>query len=189
MRINGFPSQQHRLAKELHFSKSANGILVQSPRYNLTLIKTAAVWQEQLTGSPFRFVNFSSICKQRSHTQINTHKHKQAHIYTYIHTHRRTHTNHTQKLTHKSNQNRKVFEHFIIRRNAEYFNNPNVTIVRWKDYLKREAWFSRLILDVFLVLLLLKVFLHVKQNEACLLEIFNSVNVQGYTSWGCGCFF
>ena len=189
MRINAFPSQQHRLAKELHFSKSANGILVQSPRYNLTLIKTAAVWQEQLTGSPFRFVNFSSICKQRSHTQINTHKHKQAHIYTYIHTHRRTHTNHTQKLTHKSNQNRKVFEHFIIRRNAEYFNNPNVTIVRWKDYLKREAWFSRLILDVFLVLLLLKVFLHVKQNEACLLEIFNSVNVQGYTSWGCGCFF
>ena len=155
---------------------------MQSPRYNLTLIKTAAVGQEQLTGSPFRFVNFNSMCKQRSHTQINTHKHKQAHTYTYIHTHRRTHTNHTQKLTHKSNQNRKVFEHFIIRRNAEYFNNPNVTIVRWKDYLKRQAWFSRLILDVFLVLLLLKVFLHVKQNEACLLEILNSVNVQGYTS-------
>lgn len=122
------------------------------------------------------------MCKQKSHTQINTHKHKQAHTYTYIYTHRRTHTNHTQKLAHKSNQNRKVFEHFIIRRNAEYFNNPSVTIVRWKDYLKRQAWFSRLILDVFLVLLLLKVFLHVKQNEACLLEILNSVNVQGYTS-------
>ena len=92
MRINAFPSQQHRLAKELHFSKSANGILVQSPRYNLTLIKTAAVGQEQLTGSPFRFVNFNSMCKQRSHTQINTHKHKQAHTYTYIHTYIQTHT-------------------------------------------------------------------------------------------------